>query len=138
MNDPTEAILTPEEVADFLRSDTATVVQMLERGTLSGFRVGGEWRVLALAVVEYMKSAMKKEQDAALERGILDPRSWVEVIRSIPDEAKTYEEREFPEGSFGAWIKDALRSDDHERARREQEQGAGNVVPLDPRRDPPS
>lgn len=136
--DPSETIWTPDEVATFLRTDTGTVRRLLESGTLAGFRVGGDWRVLALAVVEFMKREMKKEQDAAFARVLSDPRTWTKVFREIPGEAESYLQKDYPEGSFGAWIKNALRSEDAERARREHEDAADNVVPLDPRSEPPS
>jgi excisionase family DNA binding protein len=138
VSDPAEAVLTPEEVAEFLRTDTATVVQMLDRGTLTGFRVGGDWRVLALAVFEYMKREMKKEQDAAFTRDLLDPRTWAREARKDRAFMGMLNETEYAEGSFGAWIKDALRAEDEERARAEQEREAGNIVSLEARRDPPS
>jgi excisionase family DNA binding protein len=117
-------VFTVKEVADYLRTDSATVERMLEEGKLSGFKVEGEWRILGLALVEFLKQASAKSRMDVLAQNFLDPRAW---LRVIPEgDYAFFKEGEWPEGSFGAMIREAILTDERER-------DAGNVVPLDPR-----
>lgn len=43
-------IMTPEEVADFLRLNRETVYRNLRRGQLPGIKVGSQWRVSRAAL----------------------------------------------------------------------------------------
>jgi excisionase family DNA binding protein len=40
-----DRLLTPREVAAYLRLSDATVVRMLRRGELAGRKIGGRWRI---------------------------------------------------------------------------------------------
>lgn len=44
-NDVKSDIMTPEEVADYLRLNRETVYRNLRRGQLPGIKVGSQWRV---------------------------------------------------------------------------------------------
>ena len=122
----TSIVLKVEEVAEFLRTEPTNVRELLNTGELAGFKIGGEWRIVSEALLDYLRRAMKAEADAALERGINDPRLWAEVIRDDPEFVAMLNAQEYEEGSAGAWFKDALEMDARER-------DAGNVVPLKPR-----
>jgi excisionase family DNA binding protein len=41
----TDAILTPEEAADYLRVNPQTVYRRLRAGSLPGAKVGHQWRI---------------------------------------------------------------------------------------------
>jgi excisionase family DNA binding protein len=47
-------ILTPEEVADYLKIDRNSVVKELEEGRLHGFQVGLDWRCTDTSLLDYI------------------------------------------------------------------------------------
>jgi len=49
-----KAILTIEEVAEILRVHPTTVYRLLKRGSIPGFKVGGNWRISAIALNSWM------------------------------------------------------------------------------------
>jgi excisionase family DNA binding protein len=49
-----EEVLTPDEAADLLRSDAATVIAMAEDGTLPARKVGDEWRFARSALLRWL------------------------------------------------------------------------------------
>jgi excisionase family DNA binding protein len=51
---PTEEVLTPEEAAELLRSDAATVIAMAQDGELPGRKVGDEWRFARTALMRWL------------------------------------------------------------------------------------
>jgi excisionase family DNA binding protein len=52
---PVEEVLTADEAAELLRTDTATVTSMAEDGTLPGRKVGDEWRFARAAVLRWLQ-----------------------------------------------------------------------------------
>jgi len=58
---PVEEVLTPDEAAELLRSDAATVIQMAEDGTLPGRKVGDEWRFARPALMRWLGAAEEEE-----------------------------------------------------------------------------
>lgn len=48
-------VLTPDDVAELLRSDTATVIAMAEDGSLPGRKVGDDWRFARAAVLRWLQ-----------------------------------------------------------------------------------
>jgi excisionase family DNA binding protein len=49
-----EDVLTPEEAAELLRSDAATVIAMAEDGKLPARKVGDEWRYTRSALMRWL------------------------------------------------------------------------------------
>ena len=49
-----EEVLTPDEAADLLRTDAATVIAMAEDGTLPARKVGDEWRYARSALLRWL------------------------------------------------------------------------------------
>jgi excisionase family DNA binding protein len=47
-------ILTPDEIADYLRISVDVVNKEMEHGLLKGFKVGTEWRCTDTALIEYV------------------------------------------------------------------------------------
>jgi excisionase family DNA binding protein len=123
------AVLTLPEVADFLRTEPKTVQQLIERGELAAFKVAGEWRVLEPAILRYLREQMEATRMEAFERTITDPRTWARILDEMPaDETARLRKDEFEEGTFGAWLQDAMKTEEAERS-------AENVVPLDKHRE---
>jgi excisionase family DNA binding protein len=50
-------VLTADEVAELLETETATVVAMAERGELPGRKIGDEWRFRRAAVLDWLGGA---------------------------------------------------------------------------------
>jgi excisionase family DNA binding protein len=59
---PVEEVLTPEEVAELLRSDVATVTAMADDGTLPGRKVGDDWRFARAAVMRWLSGEADEEE----------------------------------------------------------------------------
>src|SRR3954462_12801909 len=57
-----EEVLTPDEAADLLRSDTATVISMAEDQKLPGLKVGDEGRFGGSALVESLSGGGDEEE----------------------------------------------------------------------------
>jgi excisionase family DNA binding protein len=47
-------VLTPEEIADYLKIDRSIVIKELEEGRLRGFKIGQEWRCTDTSLLEYI------------------------------------------------------------------------------------
>ncbi|MFA5064852.1 MAG: hypothetical protein WC566_05215 [Dehalococcoidia bacterium] len=48
------SVLTPQEVAEYLKVDIQIVLMELENGKLLGFKVGGDWRSTDIAILDYI------------------------------------------------------------------------------------
>lgn len=121
-------VLTLDEVAELLRTDPATVGQLLDDGAIAGFKVAGEWRILAVAVVDFLRREMAATQQAILARQLTDPHTWARELARSPELADLVKGREFEDGTMGAFLKEALRTG-------EQEHAADNILPFKPSRD---
>jgi excisionase family DNA binding protein len=49
-----EDVLTPEEAAELLRTDAATVIGMAEEGKLPGRKLGDDWRFARNALMRWL------------------------------------------------------------------------------------
>ncbi len=49
-------ILTVHEVADFLRLTEATVYNLLQKGTLPGKKMGGQWRISHTTLTQWLET----------------------------------------------------------------------------------
>ncbi len=47
-------VLTPDEVADYLKIDRSIVIKEIEEGRLHGFKIGHEWRCTDTSLLEYI------------------------------------------------------------------------------------
>jgi hypothetical protein len=61
-----------------------------------------------------------------IKHELTDPRRWARIALDTADFVRTLESSEFAQGTFGAWIKQAIE----EEAKRE----TGKVVDIEPRR----
>lgn len=122
-------ILTLEEVAELLRLQPEAVVELLELGDLRGFKVHGEWRILSDDLTAFLSARLQEQQLIALRRRLTDPRTQAaEIEKRHPDLAQQIREGKFAEGTFGRWLQAGL-------SQLSTEKRAGNVIPLDSRRD---
>jgi excisionase family DNA binding protein len=70
-------VLTPDEVADYLKVSPELVLKELEVGRLRGFKVGSDWRCTDTALIEYIgkntsASASNQLEDRKSEHEITD------------------------------------------------------------------
>lgn len=121
-------VLTVEEVAKYVRSQPATVTNLLASGELAGFRVGGEWRVLGVAILEFLSRRMQEEQLQALKRAVSDPKSWAREARKHPEFLHMIESQDFQDNTFGNFLKSGLVA-------LEAEEKPNKVVDIRRRRD---
>ncbi len=74
-----EPLLTTEEVAEYLKVDVVTVRRLVNRGELSAYRVGGEYRFTKADIDQYLQqqrvSGAGMEEQPARAPG--DPAQWV-------------------------------------------------------------
>jgi hypothetical protein len=96
--DETNGVLTLGEVAVFLRTEPVHVRQLLEGGKIAGFKVAGEWRVLWVAVVEFLRREMAVTEQEALFRSLNDPRTWAGELQKMPELASLLKGQEFEGG----------------------------------------
>jgi hypothetical protein len=114
-----EPLLTIPEIAEVLRIDPADTLALLENGSLPGVKIAGEWRMLPALLVEHVNretaAAQQRLALQTLRTHLCDPRTWTDQIRRDPEKLAAWRKRDFEHGTFGAWIKAALRAEDEER-----------------------
>lgn len=47
-------ILTPDELAEYLKVSVASIVKELEEGHIRGFKIGPDWRITDVSLLEYL------------------------------------------------------------------------------------
>jgi excisionase family DNA binding protein len=53
-------ILTPEEIAEYMKVNEATITREFELGNLHGFKIGNEWRCSEEDILNYMRGVRNK------------------------------------------------------------------------------
>jgi excisionase family DNA binding protein len=120
-------LLTPEEAATLLAVSPAEIVELVESGELGGLRVAGHWRVPLKAITQMLAVGMKSQTARALERVFEDHATWQRVFGAHPEVTQQIEAGDFPMGSVGAYLKEAIAIS---RAQRAGQVGAGNTDPA--------
>ena len=101
-------LLSPEEVGTLLNVDRDEVVSLVELGELAGLKVAGHWRVPLKSITELLASGMKSQTRRALERVFSDPTTWNKVFGAHPEVTQQIAAGQFPVGSVGARLKEAI------------------------------
>lgn len=109
-------LLTPDEAATLLNVSAEEIVSLIEVGELGGLRVAGHWRVPLKSITELLASGMKTQTVRALERVFNDHSTWNRVFGSHPEVTQSIEAGEFPKGSVGAYLKEAIAISRSQRA----------------------
>jgi excisionase family DNA binding protein len=120
-------LLTPEEAATLLAVSPAEIVALVETGELGGLRVAGHWRVPLKAITQMLAVGMKSQTARALERVFEDHATWQRVFGAHPEVTQQIEAGDFPRGSVGAYLKEAIAI---ARAQRDGQVGTGNTDPA--------
>ena len=116
-------LLSPEEAAILVNLSAAEIVALIESGELGGLKVAGQWRIPLKAITQMLAVGMEAQTARALERVFEDHATWQRVFGAHPEVTQSIETGEFPVGSVGAYLKEAIAL-----AKR---QHAGQVVPRD-------
>jgi excisionase family DNA binding protein len=113
-------VFTVAQVAKYLRTEPNTVTDLLVSGKLTGFSVGGEWRVLGAAVLEFLKRNMENSQLQAMQSKLSDPKTWAREALKHPKFLRSIENQNFESNTFGHFLKGGL-------AALEEENNADNA-----------
>src|SRR5207342_3589240 len=119
-------MLSPEEVATLLSLTEQEVVGLIEAGELGGMRVAGHWRVPLKSITQMLATGMKKQTARALEKVFEDHATWQRVFGAHPEVTQSIEAGEFPGGSVGAYLKEAIAIS---RNQRRGQVGPNNADP---------
>ena len=109
-------LLTPEEAAELLNVSSEEIVSLIEVGELGGLRVAGHWRIPLKSIAELLASGMKAQTVRALERVFNDHTTWNRVFGSHPEVTQSIMTGDFPSGSVGAYLKEAIEISRSQRA----------------------
>jgi excisionase family DNA binding protein len=82
---PGAEVLTLAEVAAYLRVPEQAVLELVERGALPGQQIGGEWRFLKRAVVEWLRFGphFRRELRMFPPPWILDHPFWEDLFQAL-------------------------------------------------------
>lgn len=101
-------LLSPEEAATLLNLSAEEIVGLIESGELGGLRVAGHWRVPLKSITQLLATGMKAQTARALEQVFENHETWQRVFGAHPEVTQTIEAGEFPQGSVGAYLKEAI------------------------------
>ena len=101
-------LLSPEEAATLLNLSSEEIVGLIESGELGGLKVAGHWRVPLKSITQMLAAGMKSQTARALEHVFEDHATWQRVFGAHPEVTQTIETGEFPQGSVGAYLKEAI------------------------------
>jgi len=120
-------LLSPEEAAALLSLSAQEIVGLIESGELGGLRVAGQWKVPLKSITQMLAVGMQAQTARALEQVFADHATWKRVFGAHPEVTQQIEAGEFPVGSVGAYLKEAIAIS------RDQRQGrvaADNTDPV--------
>ena len=101
-------LLSPEEAAALLNVSAQEIVDLIESGELGGLKVAGHWRVPLKAITQMLAVGMKAQTARALEAVFEDHATWQRVFGAHPEVTQEIEAGDFPSGSVGAYLKEAI------------------------------
>jgi excisionase family DNA binding protein len=101
-------LLTPDEVGTLLNVSSEEVVALVETGELGGLRVANHWRIPLKSIADLLGKGLKDQNVRALERVFADPATWNRVFGAHPEVTQSIEAGQFPTGSVGSWLKEAI------------------------------
>ena len=119
-------LLTPEEAAALLSLSAQEIVELIESGELGGLKVAGHWRVPLKSITQMLAVGMKAQTARALEKVFEDHATWQRVFGAHPEVTQQIEAGDFPVGSVGAYLKEAIAIS---RSQRRGQVAPGNTDP---------
>jgi excisionase family DNA binding protein len=119
-------LLSPEEAAALLSLSAQEVVGLIESGELGGLKVAGHWKVPLKSITQMLAGGMKHQTARALEQVFEDHETWRRVFGAHPEVTQQLEAGEFPVGSVGAYLKEAIA---FSRGQQQGRTGPGSTDP---------
>lgn len=101
-------VFTVTEVARYLRTKPKTISDLLVSGKLAGVNIDGEWRILGIAVLDFLKRNMEDSQLEAMRSVLSDPKTWAREATKHPEFLRSIENQEFAPKTFGHFLKGGL------------------------------
>ena len=80
-------------------------------GDLAALRLGASWRVLSVALVDFLRRGMKEQQLVALKKALADPKTWAKALKSDPQFEREIRSSEYGENTMGRFLQKALSED---------------------------
>ena len=109
MMDPV-TIMSVTDVAEYLRVDEATVKQLIAKGDIPNFNVGGQPRVQYGALVQWFHAETHIQSLELLRQEIQKPSTWRHALDEHPELRDLILSEDQKKGSFGAFLKEAALS----------------------------
>lgn len=109
-------IMTPLEVADYLRMEEVAIRRLIAAGEIPSFEVAGEPRVQAGALVVWFQGQVQSKNLERLGRMLEDKRTWGEALRDEPALRQRILQENYEENTFGAFLKKAAEEVEHPAA----------------------
>lgn len=102
-------IMTPAELAKFLRVEPEEAAELLERGDIPYFMVAGEVRILEDAVWQFIReqSELRSRQTAA--QVLMGNQVWRNLMAKDPALLATVRQMDSGPNSFGTFLKNAMK-----------------------------
>ncbi len=101
-------VFTVDEVAKYLRTKPKTVTDLLVSGNLAGLNVGGEWRILGAAILDFLKKNMEDSRLQAMQSLLSDPKIWARETSKHPEFLRSIKNQVFGPNTFGNFLKGGL------------------------------
>lgn len=101
-------LLSPEEASALLNIAPAEIITLIETGELGGLRVAGRWCIPLKSITQLLADGVKAQTVRALERVFNDAGTWIRVFGAHPEVTQLIATGEFPNGSVGAYLKEAI------------------------------
>jgi len=106
-----QLFLTPDEAADILRVTEAVIVDLIEEGTLAGFKIKNQWRVTTDSLTQYLSDSLRAQNLKALTKTLKDHNVWATLLNQSPELKTKIENESYEPNSMGAFLQEALAVD---------------------------
>jgi excisionase family DNA binding protein len=110
-----QVLSTVEEIASLLRTDTKTVLSILESGELDGFKIGNDWRIRTDSIIEFLRDQITNQRMRSLAHNLQKPEVWKKELQNFPALKKQLTETDFDEGSMGAFLKSLIDDNEYKK-----------------------
>ena len=101
-------IMSVADVAQYLRVHERAVRRLIERGSIPSLEVAGEPRIQYGALVQWFQSETQARSLETLRQQLQEPSTWRTALEEEPDLRDRLLSQEQDEGTFGAFLKEAL------------------------------
>ena len=102
-------LLLPDEAATLLGTSSTVISEAISAGKLGAFREDGEWWIPLQCLAMYPGDEFSVDAACALSDLVRQGAAFVRSFAEDPEAVARIERDEFPAGSVGACLKQALR-----------------------------